>query len=83
MGTKTARSVHTAVLKLPRPLPHAHSALPSDGLNRSELTKPVPFANRYLYSDSDDEGSYTVTDHDVRLAYVSCRRFSRYSLKVA
>ena len=83
MGTKTARSVHTAVLKLPRPLPHVHSAPPGDGLNRSELTKPVPFANRYLYSDSDDEGSYTVTDHDVRLAYVSCRRFSRYALKVA
>jgi hypothetical protein len=62
--------VHTAVLKLPRPYPHAYSAPRDDGLNRSELTKPVPFANRYLYSDSDDEGSYTVTDHDVRLAYV-------------
>ncbi|KAH9171981.1 hypothetical protein EDB89DRAFT_2174254 [Lactarius sanguifluus] len=65
-----ARSVHTAFLRLPRPLPQAHSSAPSrsDGPNRSDLTKPTPFSHRYLYSDSEDEGSYTVIDHDVRLA---------------
>ncbi|KAH9083360.1 hypothetical protein EDB83DRAFT_2538792 [Lactarius deliciosus] len=64
------RSVHTAFLRLPRPLPQAHSSAPSrsDGPNRSDLTKPTPFSHRHLYSDSDDEGSYTVIDHDVRLA---------------
>ncbi|KAI9437708.1 hypothetical protein H4582DRAFT_1957102, partial [Lactarius indigo] len=63
-------SVHTAFLRLPRPLPQAHSSAPSrsDGPNRSDLTKPTPFSYRHLYSDSDDEGSYTVFDHDVRLA---------------
>ncbi|KAH9041126.1 hypothetical protein EDB84DRAFT_1436665 [Lactarius hengduanensis] len=64
------RSVHTAFLRLPRPLPQAQSSAPSrsDGPNRSDLTKPTPFSHRHLYSDSEDEGSYTVIDHDVRLA---------------
>ncbi|KAH9055046.1 hypothetical protein EDB87DRAFT_1580073 [Lactarius vividus] len=64
------RSVHTTFLKLPRPLPQAHSSAPSrgDGPNRTDLTKPTPFSHRHIYSDSDDEGSYTVIDHDVRLA---------------
>jgi hypothetical protein len=46
------------------------------------MTKPVPFSHRYLYSDSDDEGSYTVTDHDIRLAYVLVALFSRHALKL-
>ncbi|KAI9455337.1 hypothetical protein BJY52DRAFT_1280457, partial [Lactarius psammicola] len=63
------RSVHTAFLKLPRPYPPVHSSAPrGDGPNRSDLTKPIPFSHRHLYSDSDEEGSYTVIDHDVRLA---------------
>ena len=62
--------MHTAFLKLPRPYPHAYSAPRGDEPIRDDMTKPVPFSHRYLYSDSDDEGSYTVTDHDVRLAYV-------------
>jgi hypothetical protein len=53
-----------------------------DGPNRGDMTKPVPFSHRYLYSDSDDEGSYTVTDHDIRLAYVLVALFSRHALKL-
>lgn len=71
----TARSVYAAVLRLPRPhLPLAstmthHAQLDEDTLQSAELTRPTPFFQRHVYSDSDDEGSYTAMERDARLAY--------------
>jgi hypothetical protein len=46
-----------------------HSPLDEDALKSVELTRPTPFFQRHVYSDSDDEGSYTVIGRDARLAY--------------
>jgi len=72
----TARSLYAAVLRLPRP----HHVPPStathfaplveDELQGVEVLKPMPFFQRNVYSDSDEEGSYTAMDRDARLAYV-------------
>ena len=66
--------MHAAVLRLPRPhlaQPSVHDA-PLVGVNMegNDLTKPTPFSRRNLFSDSDDEDSYTAVDHDRRLVYV-------------
>ena len=39
-----------------------------DMLQGTNLTRPTPFFQRPVYSDSDDEGSYTVMDRDTHLA---------------
>lgn len=67
--------MYATILRLPRPhLPLAstmthHSPLDEDALKSVELTRPTPFFQRHVYSDSDDEGSYTVIGRDARLAY--------------
>ncbi|KAI0300988.1 hypothetical protein B0F90DRAFT_1720731 [Multifurca ochricompacta] len=68
-----SRSMYTAILRLPRPYLDQYSAsnrqvpLPGDWPQGTDLTKPIPFSHRHIYSDSDDEGPYTVIDHDARL----------------
>ncbi|KAI0288543.1 hypothetical protein BC826DRAFT_1107677 [Russula brevipes] len=70
-----SRSVYAAVLRLPRPYfaPSSKTTHPApliEGtLQGAGLTKPTPFFQRHVYSDSDDEGSYTAMDRDARLAY--------------
>ncbi|KAI0267154.1 hypothetical protein BC834DRAFT_969170 [Gloeopeniophorella convolvens] len=67
------RSIYTAVLKLPRPYFKAESSRATqagpegDAQNDADLTKPMPFPQRHLYSDSDDEGAYAAADNDARL----------------
>ena len=39
-----------------------------DTLQGADLTRPTPFFQRLVYSDSDDEGSYTVMERDAHLA---------------
>ncbi|KAI9507443.1 hypothetical protein F5148DRAFT_1205043 [Russula earlei] len=71
-----SRSLYASILRMPRPyhvLPSAttnHAPPAEDTLeeNEPELTKPMPFFQRNVYSDSDDEGSNTVMDRDARLA---------------
>ena len=46
-----------------------HAPLDEDTLLGTDLTRPIPFFQRHVYSDSDDEGSYTAMDRDARLAY--------------
>ena len=71
----TARIVCAAILRLPRPhLPLAstttnHAPLDEDTLQGADLTRPTPFFRRHVYSDSDDEDSYTAMDRDARLVY--------------
>jgi hypothetical protein len=77
----TARSVYAAILRLPRPhLPlgsTTHRApLDEDMLHGADVTKPTPFFQRHVYSDSDDEGSYTAIDRDARLAYAVRQSFA-------
>ena len=67
--------MYAAILRLPRPhLPLASTMthdppLDEDTLQGTELTRPTPFFQRHVYSDSDDEGSYTAMERDERLAY--------------
>ncbi|KAH9985984.1 hypothetical protein BJV74DRAFT_946145 [Russula compacta] len=68
-----SRSVYAAVLRLPRPhlAPSSttHAAPPADDmLQGTDLMRPTPFFQRHVYSDSDDEASYTAMDRDARLA---------------
>ena len=70
----SARSLYSAILRLPRPhLPLGstthHAPLGEDPLHGAEVTRPTPFFQRHMYSDSDDDGSYTAIDRDTRLAY--------------
>ena len=68
--------MYAAVLRLPRPhLPPAstthHAPLDENTLHGADVTRPTPFFQRRMYSDSDDEGSYTAIDCDARLAYAA------------
>jgi hypothetical protein len=38
-----------------------------DTLQETDLTKPTPFFQRPVYSDSDEEDSYAVIDRDALL----------------
>ena len=46
-----------------------HAPLDEDTLQSFDLTRPTPFFQRHVYSDSDDEGSYTAMGRDALLAY--------------